>query len=384
MNARTLFLVGLLVPILWLAGPARAEPIQYRFVAAPADSDTTVKWLNIGADPVRPTGFPADSLKAGWQFTAFDFPIWVRCIDAHHRTIDGWVKAFEPFVASVEDTTETEIIYRLHLIQRCGNPVLEGLVGVPIEYVPLPVTIIPPPPVTPTLEPAPTPAQPEPAPSKGGFRLPLDGWLGLAAAKSLESDALYGYEGVYIDAWVAKRVSLKFGLASSQANFTKNGGRLQVATLRGDMSRWQVGVAYEPWDAVKGHVLVGKQYDHKSDGWQPGWILEGWLGFPIWKIWNEENVSYQTNSFSLWYRSRHKYPVWQNGPRVWSVGVEGIYDSFRQPPFDDRFHTTRADGFVTYEWPLWRGLPAMVLFGIGRGSEHEAWYVTGEFGTRLF
>ncbi|MFH0853447.1 MAG: hypothetical protein V1853_03505 [bacterium] len=372
----------LVVLLIACAGSSMAQLPQIQYI----DSDSTAKRLNIGADPVMSAGFPADSLGDSLAVYSFDFEIWIKCLDAHGRQVEGFVDKFEPLVVTIPpvQVTSDTLMYLIRFVQRCGNPVLGSAADVwigspqPMPVPPLIVDTKPPTILSDTL-----PPPPEPPPKKGGgWSIPMDGWIGIAGSKSLESRARYAFEGLYIDFPLSSRWTLKTALASSQANFWRNGGRIVHRGLSGDMSRWQVGLSYHLYKDAKARILAGRQYDHKNNHWQSGLVYEGWLGLPIWKIWNEENATYQSTTYAFWFRSRHMYPIAGSGDRIWYLGGEGVYNSFHEN--GEHWYTTRFHGLVKYDFPGIAKLPATLVLGIGRGGDNEAWGIIAELGHRLW
>lgn len=393
MKSLALFVV-LLVAV--NAGPSWSElPPFIEFVKP----DTTGKRLNIGANPVYPAGYPADSLKAhagdGWHVCAFgdpsdevEFVIWIECLDADSNRVSGWIDEFEPIVVSVPPELQVSpdtTIYRIHYVQKCGNPVLNGAVALP-NWMPSPMVIPPDSLSTPPAHPPPDLVEevlilPK-VDSDGGRSFPIDGWFGAAGSKSLESKAWYAFQGLYVDFPRSSRWTVKTAAASSQANYWKNGGQTVHRGMSGDLSRLQIGMGYQISKDAKTHALIGWQYDHKNDNWQPGLVYEAWLGVPILGFWNEENATYQSKTYAFWFRSRHLYPIAGSGDRVWYLGAEGVYNSFHQD--GERWYTTRYHGLVKYDFLGIADLPATFVFGVGRGSDHEAWGLIMELGHRLW
>lgn len=381
-------------------GSARAQVIEIPIDYVATDS-VIANWphLNIGGNPVYKSGYPADSLavhaaRDGWFKTTFNFPVGIYCLDKDGKIIKGRVEPgqtmkngarADTLIVSILAETPEQTLYQIHVIQACGNPVLWS--GVGVLKAPKPTGPLPPPTLTVPKPPAPPPiAETEPPivvePEKH-FRLPIDGWAGVAGSKSLESKAWSLFEGVYIDfPLIVDKLTFKFGAATSQANYEKLRGRTSYRGVGGDMSRWQVGLFYRPWDNIQVTGLIGQQYDHKAGDWQDGVQLEGVLGFPIGRWWNDEDVSYGTTTKALWFRTRHAYKLSGEGMHWWSIGGEFVYDSFMDN--DGRFYTSRVHVFGKREFPGFWNREAVFIFGGGRGSKDEAWGLIAELGQRLW
>ncbi len=349
------------------------------------------KRINIGANPVLATGYPEDSLAVhpDYEVRAFDFPIAIRCADKNGKIVEGYVDKFEPLVVSVREDNATETVYAIHFVQRCGNPVYGRWVLVPKPLTPSPPGPEPPPAKVETPPPAPPPPGEPVVVTKKGRGIPWDAWFGVASSKSLESRAMDSYQGLYIDVYPipVESFALKFAGATSQSNFDKfRGGVTHHRAYAGNMSRLQTGLAYRPWDSVHVIGLIGVQYDHKQDAWQPGPLLEGFVAYPLGPLWNEENATYQTGTEAFWFRTRHRVSVLTRGQSVWSIGGEFMRNSYQDNPTGRYYHyyTTRAHGFVHLDSRWLDGRQFTALAGIGRGSDSEHWGIIIEAGTRLW
>jgi hypothetical protein len=349
------------------------------------------KRLNIGANPVFVFGYPADSLAAhaaqGWHVHAFDFPIAIRCADRDGKIVEGHVDPFEPLVVSVLTDSPTETVFDIHVVQKCGNPVFNRWVS--IAKSPPPPERDPPSPTvqSPTPEPQPTPTEPVVVTREGGRDFVWDAWLGTAMSKSLESRAVDSFEGLYIDVPLTEGWTFKLAGATSQSNFEKyRAGVTHIRAYSGNMSRLQTGLCRRLWGEVRLQAMVGIQYDHKQQAWQPGPLLEGYATFPIGPIWNEEDVTYQTGTEALWFRTRHRIPVITYGSTTWSVGGEFMRNSFRDNPTGRFYHyyTERGHGFLHLESTWLNNRKFIALAGVGRGSKSEKWGLIFEAGTNLW
>lgn len=365
--------------VIWLALLVVGFAVAPAYGQAPnasADSSGLGKLINVGANPVCRGGMPADTLAAhpDWLIKPFDFKIPLTCTDKEGKLISGHVREYEPLVVSIIEDRPDSVFYQVHYIFRCGNKAFRAplALGKPLP----PPGPAPPPAVCDTLT---APADSEsvvivwswPEPESEPWTFPVDGWVYVASSQSFRSPANDWYGGGFLRFPFTRWCIPTFVVSSGWANFHREGGLIKPMPLVGTISRWQTGLTFRPADNMQFHALAGRQYDRRAGRWQPGTVWEAYLRWPAGRFWSEENVAYQDHSHSFWFRSRHFLCVWSRGLNSLSVGGQGTYDEFRQPPLRDKFYTTWGDGVARFNFqgPFDRDM--MVLVGVGIGSEQD-------------